>query len=248
MKSAVYAGTLMHNRLKPRQHHFRYQVSSWIFDLDELEELNKKLTFFSFNRFNLISFYENDYGDWSETGRGDSLKGYVNRLLKEQELPKPARVELLCYPRILGYVFNPLAVYFCYGGDQALQAVIYEVTNTFGERHSYVIPADDAGEIIRQQAMKRLHVSPFFETDNHFYRFRIQISAQTVSLGISLHNQSGRLFCAVFSGLRKEVCDRFVLQQLVALPFMTLKVMGAIHWEALRLWLKGISIVPHKVY
>ncbi|MTI14729.1 DUF1365 domain-containing protein [Sansalvadorimonas verongulae] len=232
----------MHNRVKPRKHRFTYKVASWLFDLDELDTLDHTLTFFSRNRLNLVSFHDGDYGDGSDK----PLKIYIRDLLCEQGIDKPERIELLCYPRILGYAFNPLAVYFCYSNDGQVMAVVYEVSNTFGERHSYVIPADASGsEAIRQQADKKLHVSPFFETDGCSYQFRTHAPDEQVVLGISLHQQEERLFSAVFRGERQSVSDRQVLKQLIGLPFMTVKVVVAIHWEALKLWLKRMTLFRH---
>ena len=242
MNSAVYSGTLMHNRIKPRKHRFTYEVASWLFDLDELDSLDKRLTFFSRNRFNLVSFYDADYGDGTET----PLRTYIHTLLDKQGIENPDSVSLLCYPRILGYVFNSFAVYFCYDASKRVIAVVYEVSNTFGERHSYVIAAKDQGNgVIRQWAEKKLHVSPFFETDGCAYQFRVSAPAEQVTLGISLFKQGERLFSAVLQGEQRPISDRFIAKQLITLPLMTVKVVAAIHWQALKLWIKGMTLFRH---
>ncbi|CAM3450021.1 DUF1365 domain-containing protein [Parendozoicomonas haliclonae] len=247
MNSALYSGVLMHNRLHPKKHRFSYRVTSWLFDLDELEQLNQSLKLFSLNRFNLVSFHTGDHGNWSDSVPRQTLREYVSELLAEQGIAEPKRIALFCYPRILGYTFNPLATFFCYDADNQITAVVYEVTNTFGERHSYVIAEPEgAGQTIRQEVSKKLHVSPFFETAGHAYQFKIKLPEQSVVLGISLFNGAQRVFGAVFSGDRKAISDRQILRQALSLPFMTLKVIGAIHWEALRLWLKGVAIISHK--
>lgn len=241
MNSAVYWGSLMHNRIRPKKHRFRYRMASWLIDLDELATLHKRLRLFSFNAFNLIAFHSKDYGD----GSGSCLKQQIIKLLSQNNIDAPDRVELLCSPRILGYVFNPLSVYLCYRKDKTV-AVVYEVSNTFNERHSYVIPANaSAQEIIHQSVPKRLHVSPFFPMDC-YYRFRIEHPDETLSMGIELLDQEGKLFAAVLQGNRKALDNKLILQQLCLLPWQTLKVIAAIHWEALKLWIKGIKIVTHK--
>ncbi|MGB1271688.1 MAG: DUF1365 domain-containing protein, partial [Endozoicomonas sp.] len=228
-------------------------------DLDELPELDKRLSLFSVNRFNLVSFHFGDYGDRSTT----PLRQQIEQLLQAQGIPEPDHIRLLCYPRILGYAFNPLSVYFCYekSSDNEnqntalnLTAVVYEVSNTFRERHSYVMATDviaadpsvknRPAPIIHQMAEKRLHVSPFFPMECA-YRFKVMPPAETISLGIDLNDSDGRLFSAVFKGRRQPVNDQLILKIMVMLPLQTLKVIGAIHWEALRLWLKGLKIFRH---
>ena len=246
MKSAVYWGSLMHHRIRPKKHSFRYRMAFWLINLDELQQLNRCLWLFSFNAFNLIAFYSRDYGD----GSSRCLKQQVNELLAESDIAHADQVELMCSPRIMGYVFNPLSVYFCYRNEQPV-ALVYEVSNTFGERHSYVIPVTanpsltDKQEMIHQSARKQLHVSPFFPMDC-YYRFHVRRPDQAVSLAIELMDNRGKLFGAVFRGKNKALTNQRILLQLCLLPWQTLKVTAAIHWEALKLWAKGISIVKHQ--
>lgn len=248
--SCIYMGKLMHHRFQPKVHRFAYRVASWLLDLDELEQLNKRLTLFSFNRFNIVSFHQRDHGDGSNT----PLPEQIAHLLAQHHIPKPDNIRLFCYPRMLGYTFNPLAIYFCFKCQQLI-ALVYEVSNTFGERHSYVGAVDpqlhdNVIEMkkpvpVRQQADKALHVSPFFPMDC-YYHFRIQPPASSVTLGIDLNDDSGKLFTAVFKGQRQSISDRLILRQTLLLPLQTLKVIVAIHWQALLLWLKGITIYQHK--
>lgn len=246
--SCIYTGKLMHHRFKPKAHHFAYRVASWLLDLNEIDQLDKRLTLFSCNRFNVISFHQRDHGDGSDTPLTEQIRG----LLAQHDIEAPDDVRLLCYPRMLGYTFNPLAIYFCFKNQQLI-ALVYEVSNTFGERHSYVgavDPDDDVIELtkpvpVRQQADKALHVSPFFPMDC-YYHFRIQPPAQSITLGIDLNDNSGKLFTAVFKGRQQAISDRLILRQSLLLPLQTLKVIIAIHWQALHLWLKGITIYRHK--
>ena len=248
--SCIYTGKLTHHRFRPKVHRFAYRVASWLLDLNETEQLDKRLTLFSCNRFNIVSFHQHDHGDGSDT----PLVQQIRQLLAQHHIPAPDNVRLLCYPRTFGYTFNPLAIYFCFR-DQQLIALVYEVSNTFGERHSYVggvdphVQDDDVIELqkpvpVRQQADKALHVSPFFPMDCH-YHFCIRPPAKSVTLGIDLHDSNGKLFTAVFKGQQQPISDRQILCQSLLLPLQTLKVITAIHWQALCLWLKGIAIYRH---
>jgi hypothetical protein len=146
----------------------------------------------------------------------------------------------------LGYTFNPLSVYFCYGDTGDLILIIYEVRNTFGEIHSYALPVQpgdlsDAG--IRQQQDKLFYVSPFVEMAMR-YHFRISPPADTVKLRILETDGSGPLLAATFNGCRRALTTSTLLRAFFALPLVTFKIVAAIHWEALRLWLKGVPLVP----
>ena len=155
-----------------------------------------------------------------------------------------ARIELVCYPRILGFVFNPLSVYFCRDAADALGAVIYEVTNTFGERRTYVIRPD--GQVpITHSCAKELYVSPFVPMDC-IYEFHIAPPDEKVLVRINETDADGLLLVASFAGKRQELSDGALLRALFAYPLMTVKVTAAIHWEALRLWLKGVKPFRHR--
>ncbi|WP_422139863.1 DUF1365 domain-containing protein [Endozoicomonas sp. ALC020] len=243
MKSAVYWGQLMHNRIRPRKHRFSYRVASWLIDLDELNQLDDELKLFSVSRFNVLSFHPKDFAD----GSGNCLKTQATRLLLAYDIPAPEQIFMLCYPRVLGYIFNPLTVYYCLDSEQKLSTLIYEVSNTFGERHSYVIPIENSEgkkTTFHQSVKKQLHVSPFFETECE-YRFKARLPDQILKLGIHLHNADGQLFAAVLKGERQALSDLNILRQLFVLPLQAFKVTLAIHWEALRLFIKGVRVVRH---
>ncbi|PXF28922.1 hypothetical protein WH50_23550 [Pokkaliibacter plantistimulans] len=241
MNSCLYPGTVMHHRFKPRVHRFVYRVTAWLFDLDELPVLDQQLTGFSYNAPNLFSLCDADHG----LEPGQSLRDFADEINARHGLPRPARVELLCYPRILGYAFNPLAIYFCYNTAGQLQATLHQVSNTFGQRHLYVIPAEPSRQqgVRYQQADKVFYVSPFIDMDCR-YRFRILPPAERVSVAIRQTDPEGVLLHAVFSAERQPLSQRGLWRQFLAMPLMTVKVMAAIHWEALRLWLKGVRLVP----
>ena len=133
--SKIYTGKVIHKRFKPKEHYFKYNVFSLLIDLNELEEINKYIKFFSYNKFNIISFYDKDHGDRD----GSSIKLWVEKNLKSIGImTEDISIKLLCYPRIFGYVFNPLSTYFIYNKHSELISIFYEVKNTFGEQHTYI--------------------------------------------------------------------------------------------------------------
>jgi DUF1365 family protein len=241
--AALYFGEVMHARFKPMGHRFSYRVMSLLIDLDRLDAADRQSPLFGVNRAALYSFNEADHG----ARDGSSLRAYAQRCAAERGIDLTGgRVRLLCYPRLLGYGFNPLSVYFCYraGGDLAL--VIYEVRNTFGDIHAYVLPVkpgelSDAG--IRQQQEKLFYVSPFIEMAMH-YHFRVSPPGERLKLRILETDREGPLLAATFNGRRRSLTTAALLRSLFALPLLPLKIVAAIHWEALRLWLKGARLVP----
>lgn len=235
----LYAGKVMHARLKPFGHRFTYRVFSLLVDLDRLDEADRLSPIFSVNRGNLVSFHEKDHLAPS-ADQGD-LRARADKFVENAGLPRPARIQLLAYPRILGFVFNPLAVYYCHGTDGGLTAVIYEVRNTFGERHSYVCPVED-GQLsaagLRQERTKIFYVSPFIDLGAR-YHFRMLPPSETVRLRI-LETEAGEpLLSASFSGDARPLTTASILSLSLHHPFMTAKVVAGIHWEALKLWIKG---------
>jgi DUF1365 family protein len=237
--SAIYSGTVAHRRLRPRMHFLKYRAFWMLFDLDELPSLDRSLKRFSYNRFNLFSFHDRDHGD----GSGKPLRQWVETHLKEAGIATDGGpIRLLCLSRILGYVFNPISVYFCYLKDGTLNAILYEVNNTFGQRHSYLIPVEPgAGGMIVQRCPKRLYVSPFNDMEMS-YEFKVIPPDTTIAVGVDALDSRGLLITTALSGKRKDFSDREMARAFAAHPLLTLKVIVAIHWEALQLWLKGMKI------
>ncbi|MEQ1651742.1 MAG: DUF1365 family protein, partial [Hyphomicrobium sp.] len=158
--SAIYAGHVVHKRLRPKPHALRYSVFSFFIDVEKIDALAARLKLFSHNRFNVFSFFDKDHGP----GDGTAALDVARACLAGAGRPfDDRRIYLLCYPRILGYVFNPLSVFYVYAPDGALETLIYEVNNTFGERTSYVVAAgaEQAGGVYAQAARKTMFVSPF---------------------------------------------------------------------------------------
>jgi hypothetical protein len=234
--SAIYEGWVMHRRLTPRHHRFKYRVFSLLLDLEELPGL--RLRFFKHNRGGLFSFHDKDHGD------GRPLRVWLDDMLAREGIKADGARRVLCYPRILGYVFNPLSVWFCHAKDGALKAVIYEVHNTYDERHAYVLPVGDDDRLVRHGCAKAFYVSPFLSPDCG-YQFRIRPPGADVAVTIN-EEESGRpILTASFAGARRDLSDGALLKMLLRYPLMTVKVVVAIHYEAVRLMLKGVRRHPH---
>ncbi|WP_332656854.1 DUF1365 domain-containing protein [Brevundimonas sp.] len=239
--SALYLGGVMHQRLRPRRHRLERRVFWLLLDLSELDGLDRRLRLFSRNRWNLFSFFDRDHGD----GSGRPLRAQVEARLAAIGVDLAGgAVRLLTMPRVLGFVFNPISVYYCHAADGRLAALSYEVTSTFGERHCYDLAVADAGadaEPFRQSCAKALYVSPFLDMDMT-YRFRGRAPGERVGLTVGCADARGPLLTATLWGRRRPLADRALVGAALAFPLMTLKVAAAIHWEALILWLKGVPV------
>lgn len=239
--SCLYEGWVMHQRLRPRAHRLRYRLLSFLLDLDEIEELHQSSRWFSRNRFNLFSFYDADYGD----GSGLDLRAQIERHLDEAGIGHDGgAIRLLTMPRIVGCAFNPLSVYFCYRREGDLAAIYYEVNNTFGQRHAYLIPSrPEADGTIRQRCTKDFHVSPFMDLGLD-YRFRLSPPAEQLSMLIRVSDGEGLLLTAAHSARHIPISDIRLLRCFLSHPMQMIRVLGGIHWEALRLLLKGMKVRP----
>ncbi len=237
--ASLYVGDVMHARMKPFTHRFTYRVFSLLIDIDRLTDADRQSRFFSVERFNLLSFAQTDHGARDGTG----LRGHIDDLLRRAGVAERcARIELLCYPRILGLVFNPLSVFYCYDAQDRIAALIYEVRNTFGDIHSYVAPVAAETEVkggeIRQERDKLFHVSPFMDLTMR-YKFRLVPPAESLRLRILEVDAEGPILAATFSGERLALTSASALRVFFAIPLLTFKIVLGIHWEALKLWWKG---------
>ena len=242
METCIYKGVVTHRRFKPKRHFFSYKTFSIFFDLDELKELDKKIPIFSLNKFNLFSFYNRDHGDRD----GKDLKDWVKNTLRKFDInSKISKIKLLCFPRILGYVFNPLSIFYCYNEDTELKAILYEVKNTFNEQHTYVFPVQKESKIITQNCNKKFYVSPFIEMQTN-YNFRLAEPKETLRVFIKQTDVDGMLLSACQVGRKEDISTGQLLINFLKHPMMTIKIIMAIHFEALRLWKKGIKLVKRK--
>ena len=240
--ASLYFGNVMHARLKPKMHRFNYKIFSLVIDLDRYDEADCASKLFSINRSNLVSFYEKDHGPRD----GSNLRSHVEKLLSEAGVETPERILLWCNPRVLGYTFNPLSIYFCYGSDDEISCLVYQVHNTFGEDHSYVAKVTDdphGSASIRQSAQKCFYVSPFLDMGLR-YDFRIQPPSDKLRIRILEHDEDGPILSATFSGDSRSLSTKQLCLGALKTLGLSFKVVAGIHYEALILWLKGIKLRP----
>jgi uncharacterized protein len=228
----------MHMRLAPRRHHFRYRVFSLLIDIDRIDEALHPMRLLRHNRPGLLALHDRDHGERT----GAPLRPWVEQELARAGLSRPERIELLAFPRLLGYVFNPLSVYYCYGTGDRLEALVYEVKNTWGDQVAYALPAGPArGGAHRQRQGKEMVVSPFIAMDQ-IYRFDAHVPDARLALRIRQAGGDGETLIATLTGEARPVTDRTLASAVLRHPLMTAKVIAAIHWEALRLWAKGVPL------
>ena len=238
MIASLYFGKVRHTRLRPKSHKFKYSVFSVFLDLDKLDSYSKNFNLFGYNKFAPISFYDSDHGPED----GGLVSEWIRRYLKKFGFSGNGKIFIQCYPRIFGYVFNPIATYFCYSAEKKLEAVVYEVRNTFKQKHCYVLPVVGCKKNIRQNCYKSLHVSPFNEMD-HTYSFKLYFSLNKFFLSVVERDAFGDLLIATFSANRVPFTEKNLAWALIKFPLMTFKVIAAIHFEALKLWIKGVPLV-----
>ena len=233
MNSCVYNGLVTHTRFKPVKHFLKYKTFSLLLDLDEIEKLDKKISIFSFNKFNIYSFYNKDHGNRD----GYCLKKWVFNNLKNNGVKhKISKIRLLCYPRILGYVFNPLSVFYCYE-EKKLKMVLYEVKNTFNEQHTYIFKTGRKKDI-KHNCKKKFYVSPFMDMNTH-YHFKLSNPDKKLFISIKQTDTKGIVLTATQSGKKRDLNLKQLLLNFFGYPLMTAKIISAIHYEAFILWIKG---------
>lgn len=235
--ACLYATRVMHRRRVPPLYRFVYRSFHLLLDIDRVDQAAASTRWFSHNRFNLLAFHDRDHGD----GRVGDLRGWAGRTLAARGLPAPdGRIRLLCMPRVFGHVFNPISLWYCEDAQGELRAVIAEVRNTFGEKHSYVLASED-GPLpydTPQDKDKCFHVSPFFDLVG---RYRFLLGRPGERLRVVIHETRGQLpvLDATLAGERQVLSDATILRQVLRMPWMTVKVVAGIHWEALKIWLRG---------
>ena len=243
INSAIYNGQVIHKRFKPKVHHFKYKVFSLLLDLSELEILDKKVNFFSFNKFNLISFHEKDHGERD----GSSLTLWVQKNLEKNDIQhKDIKIKILCYPRIFGFVFNPLSVFYVYNLEDQLISILYEVKNTFGEQHTYIFKVLKDSNLIQNNCSKKFHVSPFIDMNCNYF-FRLLKPGNKISVIIDQYDSKDKILYASQDGVRSDFNAKYLIKSYLKHPIMTFKIIIAIHYEAFKLWAKGIKFIKKKI-
>ncbi len=241
--SCIYSGLVTHKRFKPRKHFFSYKTFSLLIDLNEIQDIEKKINFFSYNKFNVLSFYNIDHGPRD----GSSLMKWVKKTLTKTKINiRGGTVKLLCFPRFFGYVFNPLSIFYCYDKNKKLKAVLYEVKNTFNEQHTYVFKNKPSSNLILHKCNKKFYVSPFISMKT-FYNFRLSKPGNNINILIKQTDVKGPLLVARQIGKKINLSSQNLLYQFFKHPLMSFKVIIAIHFEAFRLWTKGIKFVRKKI-
>jgi DUF1365 family protein len=243
INSSIYNGQVIHKRFKPKVHSFRYDVFSLLIDLSELETLDKQVNFFSYNKFNWISFYDKDHGDRD----GSSLINWVQKNLRKNNIStENIKIKILCYPRIFGFVFNPLSVFYVYNSNENLISILYEVKNTFGEQHTYIFRIEKDANLIQNNCSKKFHVSPFIQMNCNYF-FRLLKPGNKISVIIDQYENEDKILYASQDGIRTDFNTKYLVKSFLNHPLMTFKIIIAIHYEAFKLWSKGIKLIKKKI-
>lgn len=235
INNALYRGTVSHTRRMPVKHSFDYPVFYAAIDLDSFAKKTSLPSLLALDGFNLFSVQQKDYGAQTK----DGLKDYIQSVFDNIGVPSPYKIILLTMPRLLGYAFNPISVFYAFDSEQRICGIIYEVHNTFGERHSYAFAISD--DLSRHTIEKSLYVSPFFHVEGG-YRFTQIVPGQQLKLGIQYSVKEETVFSAALTAERSPLTNKSLLKVFFLYPLLTLRVTAAIHFQALRLWIKKVSL------
>ncbi len=237
MNSSLYECTVMHHRLEPLKNRFVYKVFLFSLDLDEIGALHSSLRLFSHNRFNLFSFRDSDHLDFGKPSLKENIVEYLRR---NGITLNRGKVFLVTNLRTFGHVFNPVSFYFCFDESGRPVCAVPEVGNTFGEKKPYLLGPDDRTEEgFRKRLEKFFYVSPFIDLDTEF-DFMLRIPGERLQIAIDDYQHGRKFFLSAVTGVKKPLTDRRLLWYSFRFPFITLQVIGLIHWQALILWLKKL--------
>jgi uncharacterized protein len=237
MKSYLYRATVMHNRSEPKKHRFHYNVFMFCLDLDSLDADLGKLSLASRNRFNLFSFYDKDH---FEKTSGISTREKIDAYLGKNGIKRPGRIILITNLRLLGYVFNPVSFYFCYDENEKPLCAVVEVMNTFREMKIYFLgPETFSGDQFHLRVTKYFYVSPFIDHDAEF-DFQLNLPGDKMNIRIDDYKDGRRFFISTLTGVKKRLTSGRLLGYFFRFPFITLKIITLIHWNAMILWMKKV--------
>ena len=239
VNSCLYECSVMHHRLAPKEHHFRHDIFMFYLDLDEIDAVARNTFLFSRNRRNFYAFRDADHLPSGGGALKENVLAYLSR--SGVESGKVARIMLLTLPRVLGYIFNPVSLYFCFDAAGAPVCAIAEVGNTFREMKLFLLGAGDFDnqETFRKIAPKHFYVSPFSSLELSF-DFKLRIPGAALEIHIDDRDGDERVLLSTLSGRRAVLSNARLLWFSVKYPLVTLKVIFLIHWHALLLYLKRI--------
>ncbi len=240
MNSCLYECDVMHHRLEPKEHQFRYRIFMFALDLDEIDALAKRLPLFSRNRWNVYTFRDRDHLTLAG-GETKSVKENVVQYLAENGVPFPTdgRILLVTLPRVLGYIFNPVSFYFCSTAEGAPLCAVVQVGNTFGEMKPYILRGPATANGFRLITPKHFYVSPFSALDLLF-DFKLRIPGHMLDIHIDDRNSERRVLLSALTGKRRALTSARLFWFTLKYPLLTLKVIFFIHWHAFRLWMKRV--------
>lgn len=236
--SAIYECEVMHHRLSPKEHHFAYRLFYLWLDLDEVEGLSSRLRLFKHNRAALFGFYDSDH----IVRDGQDIRASILQTVRESgvDTGRIAKIRLLTFPRIMGYVFNPVCFYYCYTQDEQPVCAVAEVTNTFHEQKPYVMTALEGGRF-RLVTPKHFYVSPFLDLELKF-DFKLRLPEEHLEIHVDDRQDGARVILTSLTGKRRSLTDASLAVCALKYPLLTLRVMFLIHWNALLLWMKGLKV------
>lgn len=246
--SSLYLAKVMHHRLLPKKHRFWYHIYLFYIDLDEIDTLSQQLYWFSYNRFNLFNFSDKDHLQLpkEKPDRTKTVKQQLATYLKTNGVEiGDGKVMLLTNLRVLGYNFNPVSFYFCFDESGHPLCAVAEVSNTYHEMKMFFLGKEDLVDgSFKRKVQKYFYVSPFIDLDD-FFDFNLAVPHERLNIKIDDYDKTGkRFFLSTLTGERKPITNATLLKFFFTMPLIPLRVMGLIHWQAFKLWLKKISYHP----
>lgn len=243
LESAIYRCRVYHDRLKPKRNKFSYDIFMFSIDLDELPLLSKKFLLFGLNRFNFFSFNDKDHFKKSNNNqKAETTREKLDAFLLQKGISLPSKVKLVTHLRILGYVFNPVSFYYCYDDQNNIYCVIAEVTNTYGEMKMFILQNAE-GDYFKDIQQKLFYISPFTELDD-FLDLKIGQPGADLKIFINDFKENELKVKTVLTGRKEELSDRKLLKYALRFPLLTLQIISLIHWQALKLLIKGVQYIP----